>query len=138
MAYGTRIDEIRRLNNISDLTIYSGQKLLVLKGATQPPPNPSEIVGITPSPRLTRGPSSTPVSQALAQENSSASNQAVPAPKAELQSLLTTMIFGLLILAVLLGGLITWLTTPKTEEQALQDMNQENESTNTSDDEPQH
>jgi uncharacterized protein YkwD/LysM repeat protein len=116
MAYGTRIDEIRRLNNITDLTIYTGQKLLVLKGATQPPPPPAETVAVTPSPRPTRGPSTTPVSMAIALENTSSTNQNLPVSQENSQSFLTTMVFGLLILAVVLGGLITWLTTPKTTE----------------------
>jgi hypothetical protein len=116
MAYGTRIDEIRRLNNITDLTIYTGQKLLVLKGATQPPPPPSETLVVTPYLRPTRGPSSTPVPVAIALENTSSTNQKLSSSDAESQSFLTTMIFGLLILAVVLGGLITWLTTPKTTD----------------------
>lgn len=38
IAYGVKIDEIRRFNNLADTTIYTGQILLVQKGATQPAP----------------------------------------------------------------------------------------------------
>ncbi len=53
IAYGVKIDEIRRFNNLADTTIYTGQILLVQKGATQPAPALT-ITGElppTPSPR---------------------------------------------------------------------------------------
>jgi len=38
IEYGVTIEQVRRLNNISSTDIYTGQKLLVSKGATQPVP----------------------------------------------------------------------------------------------------
>ena len=38
IKYGVKIEQIRQLNNLSSTDIRSGQKLLVLKGATQPIP----------------------------------------------------------------------------------------------------
>ncbi|MFZ5855952.1 MAG: LysM peptidoglycan-binding domain-containing protein [Chloroflexota bacterium] len=40
IQYGTTIDDLRRLNNLpATPVIYPGQKLVVMKGATQPPPD---------------------------------------------------------------------------------------------------
>ncbi|RJP53129.1 MAG: LysM peptidoglycan-binding domain-containing protein [Anaerolineaceae bacterium] len=40
IQYGTTIDDLRRLNNLpATPVIYPGQKLIVMKGATQPPPD---------------------------------------------------------------------------------------------------
>lgn len=53
--YGTTIDQIRRLNNLSgDNTVYEGQKLLVKKGATQPvltTPTRTVMTRFSPSPK---------------------------------------------------------------------------------------
>jgi LysM repeat protein/uncharacterized protein YkwD len=38
IAYGVKIEQIRRLNNLSTTDIIAGEKLLVQKGATQPVP----------------------------------------------------------------------------------------------------
>jgi LysM repeat protein/uncharacterized protein YkwD len=38
VAYGVKIEQIRQLNNLPSTDIYTGEKLLVLKGATQPVP----------------------------------------------------------------------------------------------------
>ncbi len=48
IAYGTTIKNLQALNNLGDTTIFEGQVLLVLRGATQPasPPTPTE----TPAP----------------------------------------------------------------------------------------
>jgi len=41
IAYGVKIEQIRQLNNLSSADIYTGEKLLVQKGATQPIPTPT-------------------------------------------------------------------------------------------------
>lgn len=64
ITYGTKIDEIRRLNNLPSTDIYNGQKLLVQKGATQQP-TPTAISTLTPTARMTftPQPSQTPIPQ---------------------------------------------------------------------------
>lgn len=52
IAYGTTIKNLQALNNLSDITIYEGQVLLVQRDATQP---------ASPVPTPTRTPSPTPV-----------------------------------------------------------------------------
>ena len=48
IAYGVKIEQIKRLNNLSSTDLYSGQKLLVQKGATQPVPTSTEFATLTP------------------------------------------------------------------------------------------
>jgi uncharacterized protein YkwD len=52
IAYGTKIEAIQALNNLTDIDIRPGQKLLVLKGPTPIP------VSATASPSRTRAPAS--------------------------------------------------------------------------------
>jgi hypothetical protein len=48
IQYGTTINGIRTLNNLSDTTVYEGQVLLILKGATQPPSATETPLKISP------------------------------------------------------------------------------------------
>ncbi len=50
IEYGVKIEQIRLLNNLSSTDIYTGEKLLVQKGATQP--MPTSTVTKTPVVRL--------------------------------------------------------------------------------------
>lgn len=65
IEYKTTIEQIKRLNNLTDDTVIPGWKLLVKKGATQPvPPTPTFILNTqnqtaTPVPTWTRMPIST-------------------------------------------------------------------------------
>jgi len=45
VTYKTTIKQIQQLNNLSDTTVRTGQKLLVLKGATQPAPRGASTTG---------------------------------------------------------------------------------------------
>lgn len=74
IQYGTTIEQIRRLNNLSDDTVVPGWKLLVQKGATQPSPStapPPEIFEAikqnpyTPTPRVAPLPAATAASLSL-------------------------------------------------------------------------
>ncbi len=66
IQYGTTIEQLKRLNGLTDDTLVPGWKLLVQKGATQPaPPTPTFILSpqsqtSTATPSLTLTPSSTP------------------------------------------------------------------------------
>ncbi|MCX6056492.1 MAG: LysM peptidoglycan-binding domain-containing protein [Chloroflexi bacterium] len=67
IEYGVKIDQIRQLNNLSSTDIYTGDKFLVQKGATQPP-TPTANITITPNDRMTltpqpHGPSQTSTPQ---------------------------------------------------------------------------
>jgi hypothetical protein len=68
IQYGTTIEQIKRLNNLTDNTVVQGWTLLVQKGATQPapltvsPPSPEVAVRMptTPTPWLTVSPTLSP------------------------------------------------------------------------------
>jgi uncharacterized protein YkwD len=66
IQYGTTIQELKRLNGLTDDTVVSGWKLLVQKGATQPvPATPTRIAGsqiqtATPTPAWILTPTTTP------------------------------------------------------------------------------
>ncbi len=66
IQYGTTIEQLKRLNGLTDDTVVPGWKLLVQKGATQPaPPTPTFIAGsasrtATPTPAWTVSPTATP------------------------------------------------------------------------------
>ena len=66
IEYGTTIEQIKRLNNLSDDTVVPGWRLLVKKGATQPvPATPTFILspqfqGATPTLAWTPAPTLTP------------------------------------------------------------------------------
>lgn len=70
IKYGTKIDEIRRLNNLPSTDIYTGQKLLVQKGATQPA-TPTSNATATPRMTLTPQPSQTPTPQPTQEQSAS-------------------------------------------------------------------
>lgn len=65
--YGTTIEQIKRLNNLTSDTVVPGWTLLVVKGATQPAPTPGPASTFeavkqdltTPTPRLTSTPTAT-------------------------------------------------------------------------------
>ncbi|MFT3894724.1 MAG: CAP domain-containing protein [Anaerolineales bacterium] len=118
IAYETKIDEIKRLNNLSGNDIYPGQKLLVKTGV-------SELVfAITETSTPELLPTGTPTVR-----------QCLPSPTAMMQpedtptflpvatvvpvttSTTTGIAIGIIIGAVLGGGVIAWLGRKKKEDQ---------------------
>jgi hypothetical protein len=68
VTYGTTIKQIQQLNNLSDTTVQPKQRLLVLKGATQPAPvSITPMVALSPqslsTPTVIRATTSTPESK---------------------------------------------------------------------------
>jgi uncharacterized protein YkwD len=113
IAYGTKIDWIQRYNNISDTTIYTGQKLLVKKGATQPAPTGTITSTITPGLNQTPTPSLNPTftSTAPTDEKNFAAEPIEPSEETGKPSRpsSTVIIAGIFLVSMLVGGLITWL-----------------------------
>lgn len=60
IAYGVKIDELRRLNNLMGNTIYPGQKLLIMRLPTATPTSSPPPPTFTPWPTRTLWPTSTP------------------------------------------------------------------------------
>jgi len=108
IAYEVKIEQIKRLNNLSYTNLYSGQMLLVQKGATQPVPTSTEIATLTPRntpvhPSLTMTPTST---QKVDVQNDNSDANA--------SSLTAGIVVGIVLLAGLLAGLFSRLFTQQT------------------------
>lgn len=70
IAYHTTIKQIQQLNNLYDTTVVEGQKLLVVRGATQPAPDVKRTETAVPSMQNyftspTASPSATPENEAV-------------------------------------------------------------------------
>jgi len=108
IAYGVKIDDIKRLNNFTDDEVFPNQKLLVQKSATQPVPTNTAIVSPTPgesadlpSPTV----SSTPTPKAEARQIESSSNSI---------SILTMFI----VLIILIPGALFWMFLKESRSAA--------------------
>lgn len=110
--YGTTIKNIQALNNLGeDLVVYQGQELLVLKGATPPPPSSPTVASLPTSiPTLTAVPSTPEIIfpfTAVVQPTQT-SVVATTAPSNSDGS--SSMLVVLLIFASLFGGaMAVWL-----------------------------
>ena len=117
ITYETKIDEIKRLNNLSSNDIYPGEKLLVKIGISQPTFLPTEtataesqatatsiIVFIFPT--------------ATAQSTMTVTPTFVPAATSpENNSTIMSIVIGIIALALLGGGVVTWMGSSKKEER---------------------
>lgn len=100
ISYGTRIDEIKRLNNLTDNNIYPGTKLLIRSGVTlvtstameTPTPDPT-ATSLTPSPEI---------SQQITAIAKPSASQANP-------NLVTSITAGIILLALAGGGIFALL-----------------------------
>jgi hypothetical protein len=61
IQYKTTIAELKRLNGLTDDTVLPGWKLLVQKGATQPPPSTATFVLSSQNSSATPSPAWTPI-----------------------------------------------------------------------------
>jgi LysM repeat protein len=123
IAYGVKINQIQRYNNLTDNTIYVGQKLLVLKGATQPAPEalatgtptPPDRAGSPrrPTPRQTvfqpAEPSEELTPQGTAQQTASSTPAVLSQSNGRALSPTTMFLAGFFLVSMFVGGLITWL-----------------------------
>lgn len=103
IAYGVKIEQIKRLNNLSSTELYPNQKLLVQKDATQPVPTPTELVMLPPkNTHLPPSPTLTPTGTPDVDFQKEASNTIS-------SSSMDGIVVGIVLFAALLAGLFTWL-----------------------------
>jgi len=109
--YEVKIDDIKQLNNLPDNNIYPGDKLLIKKNIVAPTASPAEspTLGVTRQPTYTSAPSLTPVQLVLTETHSLVS---ASTPK---NNTFTVAVTGIIILALLGGGLFTYLGSVKKE-----------------------
>lgn len=101
-VYGVKIDQIRSLNNLASSNVYTGEKLLVLKGATQPAPTATTTV--TPSSSF-MPPTTNPARSSTPQPS-----EQVPVPDQKA----STFRFGAIVIVVLvLGAAFTLMISKK-------------------------
>jgi hypothetical protein len=109
ISYGTKIDEIKRLNNLFDDNIYPGNKLLIKNEATPTalPPTETALLELTATPL----PSATIVPTIVVTVTQ------MPVVST-LQDNDRTMMYAIAIiaLAVLGGGFFTWLGSATKED----------------------
>lgn len=116
ITYETKIDEIKRLNNLTGNDIYPGEKLLVKMGIPQPTSFPSETA--TPEPKVTS--TSTTVfifPTATPPPIMTVTSTSIPVvTSSENGSMTMGIVIGIVALALLGGGVITWMGSSKKEE----------------------
>ena len=119
ISYETKIDEIKRLNNLTGNDIYPGEKLLVKMGVPQQAPTPTE----TSTPEVTATAASTATStsalptQTLAPLFTPAfTSTPVPVggPSAN-NSVVMGVAIAIVALALLGGGLMMWMGSTRKE-----------------------
>ena len=112
IAYEVKIDEIKNLNGLVDNNIYPGEKLLIKKDAALPtasletaatsePTASSTIVVATTKPVTSTTPTFTPSVVSSASPNSN--------------SMTMTIVMGIVALALLGGGIFSWMGSSKKE-----------------------
>jgi len=102
IAYGVKMEQIRRLNGLSSDEIYSGEKLLVQKGATRPAPTAT----------ASETPTSKPMTPTPLQTLPS-TPQAPDGRTTVVQKSNTFRIGGIVIGALVLGGLLMLVFSKK-------------------------
>lgn len=106
--YETKIDEIKRLNNLFDNNIYPGNKLLIKSGVFLPTASPTETPPQIPTS------TSLPALTALAATLTSTPGSGSPSALNSNATVMKVMI-GIIALALLGGGIFTWLGSSKKE-----------------------
>src|SRR6266540_2369935 len=102
--YSTKIDEIKRLNNLFDNNIYPGTKLLIRQGVILPSAAPTETATIDAIPFTTNLPTLTvtiPAPTLL--------STLLRAPLSASTKRIMGSVFGIIAVALLGGGVFAWL-----------------------------
>lgn len=107
IAYGTKIDEIKRLNNLTSNEIYLGQKLLIKKASTATPTVPAAAQTETPQPTNTSAPTLAPSTEVF---TATPTLIAQPQSSANAGGIWTWII---IVIALLAAGVGTWLGMKK-------------------------
>lgn len=102
ISYDTRIDEIRRLNNLADDKIFPGMKLLVKQGLFPMGTLPAVLIVETTETALPPTLAATLTMPETSGET--VTPTAVPPPSGNTM----TVVIGILVLAVLGGGIFAW------------------------------
>lgn len=106
ISYGTTIKQIQRLNGLTDTNLRTGQKLLVLKGATQPAPG-----GASTAPTLAQSPQTFPTPTMVPAKTTEPEPTPTLTPEQRRENMMGIAAIG--VAAIFLGGLFTVMTRKK-------------------------
>lgn len=111
IAYNVKIDEIKGLNNLFDYSIYPGTKLLIKTGVVQPTSAHAQISAGD----LTVTSINTTILTATIRPTLTSTQAVTPLPPSQPANTNTIMgvMIGIIVLALLGGGLFTWLGSSK-------------------------
>ena len=112
IAYNVKIDDIKSMNNLFDNSIYPGNKLLIKRGVVQLTAPHTETSTVD----LTMTSTNTPLSTAtIIRPTLTSTKVMTPAPLSRPTNNNTIMgvMIGIIVLALLGGGLFTWLGSSK-------------------------
>jgi uncharacterized protein YkwD len=104
ISYGATIKQIQQLNGLTDTNLRAGQKLLVMKGATQPAPASN-------SPTLAQSPQTFPTPTISPAKTATPESTPEMTPEERRQNTLGVVAIG--VAAIFLGGLFTVMTRKK-------------------------
>jgi len=115
IAYEVKIDDIRRLNTIFGNDIYPGNKLLIKRGVFLPTTSPTE--SSTPGAMMTSTvtATSTPIIISLTYTSTSVPTS-TPSIVSGNNSTVMGIAIGIIALALLGGGIFTWIGSSKKEQ----------------------
>jgi uncharacterized protein YkwD len=110
ITYEVKIDDIKRLNNLLNNFIYPGNKLLIKTGAILPTASPTETSTQSVTATYTDVPTSTAQNTAVTFTQQVASSTA-----ATNNTTVMKVVIGIIALALIGGGIFTWLGSSKKE-----------------------
>lgn len=108
ISYGTKIDELKRLNNLYTNEIYPGDQLLIRKGVAVTTSTPITVVTVEITTTVTVVPSVEDTAQAP-----TATAAAVSAPLSISTSRVMSVAIGIVTLAILVGIFFIGISDPK-------------------------
>jgi len=111
IAYNVKIDDIKRLNNLFDNDIYPGNKLVIKTGVVMPSATPTEfptVVTPTSSPAVV-----IPYTPTILQTATTPVSISTVSPVSTDSNKVLGIVIGIIVLALLGGGIFTWLGTSR-------------------------
>ena len=108
ISYNTKIDEIKRLNNLFDNNIYPGTKLLIKQSVVVTPTLPLD----SPTIQMTLSPTQNPIFTATVLMPTLTSTPLFVSLPASANNIMGIVI-GILAVAILGGGIVAWLGSTK-------------------------
>lgn len=115
ITYDTKIDEIKRLNNLMGNDIYPGEKLLIKMGVVVPTSTSTEASMAEATTTSTSMLASITSTSTIWPTNIVAITPIATADSSQ-NTVTTGVVIGIIALALLGGGIITWMGTRKSED----------------------